>query len=315
MGEKILIGNDIKIVMCGTHEVGLFYIEKLINAGIKFSYFVLVDKETASKNDISGYVDYKPIAEKNNIPVYYVEKYSLKSERDQKFFAEHNFDLLIQGGWQRLFPDEILETLKIGAIGVHGSSDYLPLGRGRSPINWSIIEGRKRFILHYFLMKPGIDDGDIFETVSFDINEWDDCETIYLKNSISTFDVLLKNVPKLLNQDIIFVKQAGQPTYYPKRTKEDGKLDFTKDIFELHNFIRALTKPYPGAFAFVEDEKITIWKAQPFDTKIDKLGTKIGEVIYTDSKRAIIKCKGGLLLLTDYEISNLTKLKTGQIIS
>ncbi|MBK8606779.1 MAG: hypothetical protein IPN82_08085 [Chitinophagaceae bacterium] len=105
---------------------------------------------------------------------------------------------MIQGGWQRLFPEEILETISIGAIGIHGSSELLPKGRGRSPINWSIIQNKKRFIIQYFLIKAGVDDGDIFYFESFDINEWDTCRTLYYKNSIVTKRVLVKWIPELL---------------------------------------------------------------------------------------------------------------------
>ena len=110
---------------------------------------------------VSGYYDYRPLAKKMNIPIYVPETYSLNSRRDINFFVEEKFDLLIQGGWQRLFPEEVLNSLRIGALGLHGSSDMLPKGRGRSPMNWSLIEDKKRFIMHLFMIKPGIDNGDI----------------------------------------------------------------------------------------------------------------------------------------------------------
>lgn len=141
-----------KIVMCGAHYGGKEVVEFLLKNGYEFEYFVIMNPEQAKKFNISAYYDYSDIAKNNNIPIYYPESYNLKHEDDVKFFEKNNFDLLIQGGWQRLFPDSILNSLNIGAIGVHGSSEFLPRGRGRSPYNWSIIEGKKRFILHFFLL-------------------------------------------------------------------------------------------------------------------------------------------------------------------
>ena len=190
--------GDAKIVMCGCCEVGYYLVQDLINAGVKFSYFVILTPEQAQQYNVSGYRDFHPLAEKYSIPVYYPEEYSLSSTEDVNFFNDHRFDLLIQGGWQRLFPDNILNTLKIGAIGVHGSSDYLPKGRGRSPLNWSLIEGKKRFIMHLFFIRAGVDDGDVLDTEAFDINEFDSIETLYYKNYLVTRKMLIRSLLEIV---------------------------------------------------------------------------------------------------------------------
>ncbi|CAF3700014.1 unnamed protein product, partial [Rotaria sp. Silwood1] len=58
------------------------------------------------------------------------------------------------------------------------------------------------------------------------------------------------------------------PSFFPKRTEEDGAIFWDKDTTEIYNLIRGVTFPFPGAFSFLEDEKIRIWKAQPFDTRL-----------------------------------------------
>lgn len=300
-----------KLVMCGCSEAGWESVKSLLENGISFAYFVLVTKEKAQEQQIAGYKDFSDLASQYNIPIYYVEKYSMKSEKDITFFQQHKFDLLIQGGWQRLFPDEILQTLSVGAIGIHGSSEFLPKGRGRSPINWSLIEGKKRFIIHYFIIKPGIDDGDVFHYEIFDINEWDSCKTLYYKNAIVTQKVMLQFIPKLLKGEVATYPQIGEPTYYSKRTSEDGKINWAKNIFEIYNFIRALTKPYPGAFSFIENQKITIWEAQPFDTRITYLGAAEAEVMEVfDNGDFVINCNSGLLLVTMYDSASILKKGT-----
>jgi methionyl-tRNA formyltransferase len=298
-----------KIVLCGCQKIGVTLIEQLYESGINISHIVTITNEKAKQQKVSGYVDYTAVSKRYGIPVYYAEKYSLKSINDERFFIDHKFDLLVQGGWQRLFPDSVLNNIRIGAIGVHGSADFLPKGRGRSPINWSIIEGRERFIFHFFLMKPGVDDGNIFHIEMVDINEWDDCETIYLKNTLVSARCIISNIDSLFNGSIRIYEQQGEPTYYPKRIPEDGKINFNLDMYKLYNFIRAISKPYPGAYGFINGTKITIWKAQPFDTRIDSISNQIGEVIYKEESRFIVKVAGGLLLVTDFEIENNYRLK------
>ena len=298
-----------KIVLCGCQQIGVTLIEQLYAAGIYIDHIVTITQEKAEQQKVSGYVNYECIANRYNIPVYYAEKYSLKSISDELFFIDNKFDLLIQGGWQRLFPDVVLSSISVGAIGVHGSADYLPIGRGRSPINWSIIEGKKRFIFHFFIMKTGIDDGDIFHIEMVDINEWDDCETIYLKNTLVTAKCIISNIESFFNGSLLSYKQVGEPTYYPKRTPKDGKINFNWGVHQVHDFIRALTKPYPGAYGFVNGNKITIWKAQPFDTRIDNMSHQIGEIIYKEDYRFIVKVGGGLMLVSDFNIENNYRLK------
>ncbi|WP_321469667.1 formyltransferase family protein [Halarcobacter sp.] len=303
---------DKKICMIGCHEVGYNIIKYLLENGIKINYFVILSPHQGKKYQISGYFDFTSLASKYNIPIRYPKLYSLQEQEDLDFFREHNFDLLIQGGWQRLIPKKVLDTLSIGGIGVHGSANFLPYGRGRSPLNWSLIEGRKRFIMQLFIMKSGADDGDIFDYEQFDINEYDDIKTLYYKNSIVTKRMLLRCIPKLLNSEIEFFSQMGEPSFYPKRTSDDGMILWEKwNIDKINNFIRALTKPYPGAFSYIGNEKIYIWKAQLFDRSIKYNYAKYGEVVEVfDNENFIINCLDGLLLVTEYESNISIKINT-----
>ena len=173
-----------KIVFCGCSSAGLEVLDFLISKNFEISHIISLNSQQATQYNVSGYTSFDEIARKNNIPIYFPKTYSLKDNDDISFFEKNNFDLLLLGGWQRLIPEIILSKLKIGGIGFHGSSEFLPKGRGRSPVNWSLIEGKTQFILHAFLMTPGIDDGDVITHEIFDINQWDTCQTIYYKISI-----------------------------------------------------------------------------------------------------------------------------------
>ncbi len=291
-----------RIVMCGCAEVGLNLIAPLLKAGVRFSHFVVLTPEQGEEYAVSGYADFRPLAEQYGIPIYVPETYALSDEADVAFFHDAHFDLLIQGGWQRLFPAAVLDALAIGAIGVHGSADFLPKGRGRSPLNWSLIEGRRRFLLHLFLIKAGVDDGDVFAVEDFDITPFDDIETLYLKVALRTRRMLLRHLPDLLTNKIECWPQLGEPSYYPKRTPEDGLIDWEKmDVGQIYNFVRAQTRPYPGAFGPLDGRTLRIWKVRPFDTRIRYPGAAHGAVVERFGERLLVNCRGGLLLVEDYE--------------
>jgi len=291
-----------KIVVCGCTEAGIETLQFLIEQNIIIKHIVSLNEDQAKKWNVSGYSSFEQLSKKYNIPIYYPKSYSLNEKEDLDFFQHHSFDLLLLGGWQRLIPDNILSTLKIGGIGVHGSSEMLPKGRGRSPVNWSIIEGKTRYILQLFLMTPGIDDGDIIDYQTFDINKWDTCRTIYYKISIVQKRKLLELIPQLLKNDYNKTPQIGDPTFYPKRTLEDGLINWNQTSEKLYDFIRAITKPYPGAFSYLDNKKIKIWNAQPFDNKITYDQNEIGQIVELfSSGDFVVNCDTGLLLVTEYE--------------
>lgn len=291
-----------KLVMCGCHQGGVRTIKLLLNSGFRFDYFVCLSPEQGKKHKVSGYYDYSLLAKEHGIKVYYPEFYSLKSDSDQAFFNKNKFDLIIQGGWQRLFPEGILNSLGIGALGLHGSSDLLPKGRGRSPLNWSLIEGKKRFIMHLFLIKSGVDDGDVIDYCSFDILEFDDIKTLYYKYDLSYSKLILENIDRIFLKTFDTIPQLGNPSYYSKREEKDGEILWEEmDVWQIYNFVRAQTKPYPGAFAQIDEETYRIWKAQPFDTQFKFPKIPYGSCIERFDDNLIINCLGGLLLVTEYE--------------
>lgn len=291
-----------RIVLCGVHVVALPFIDGLIERGVVIDHIVTIDEDCGRRNKVSGWYDFNIIACKYNIPIYHARRYDLKHEDDAAFFEKHRFDILIQGGWQRLFPENVMTSLKIGAIGIHGSPDFLPRGRGRSPLNWSLIENRKRFLLHLFLIKPGVDDGDVLDIGDFDINEFDDIDTLYMKLSIVNLRMHIDVISKLKAGSIVALPQIGEPTYFPKRSEADGEVDWNKlDCHEVYNFVRAQTRPYPGAFAWLDSKWVRIWKCQPFDTRITYPDHPIGAVVQRFTRGLVVNCRGGLLLITDWE--------------
>lgn len=295
------MNNSLKIALCGIHGQGLEIAEFLGDSGCPVSHFITLSRDRAERNRAAGWVCYRNSAKRLGIPLYEAATYSLKDEADLKFFSEQQFDLIVLGGWQRLLPAAILETLRIGAIGQHGSSEYLPRGRGRSPLNWSVVQGRERLVWNLFLITPGVDDGPIVDTEIFQITPWDDAKTLYYKVGVVVKFMLARTIDRIANGKLELAVQQGVPTYYPSRTPEDGKIDWTGSLLSTHNLIRAVTRPYPGAFTFSRGEKVFIWKAQPFDSFLTVYaGRPPGEVVEVFSEgEFVVACPDGLLLITD----------------
>ena len=151
-------------------------------------------------------------------------------------------------------------------------------------------------------MTTEVDDGEIIDHQICDINSWDSCETLYYKFTIMQKRMLEKAISDIFQNNITKHPQKGEPSFYPKRTPEDGKIDWNKRTDEIYDLIRGITKPYPGAFSYVDTNKIIIWKAHPFDSKIKYNDAKIGQIVEKfSSGDFVINSKNGTILVIDYE--------------
>ena len=277
--------------------------------GYSINHCITISRALAEQQQVAGYYDLTEICASLNIHLYSAQKYNLTSELDLECINGLGIDLALVMGWQRLIPDTILSRFSLGAFGMHGSSKPLPHGRGRSPMNWSLIQDKKVFYTHLFKYEPGVDDGPIVGVQKFDITEFDDCHTLHFKNLIAMMHLCRRHLPELIDGT---AKLQEQPTegasYYPKRAAEDGCIFFSsQSTREIYNLVRAVTRPFPGAFAYAEnrgDLKLVIWRAIPFDSQIkweDFRPGQVVEVFYDNS--FVVKTIDGSLLVTEYELS------------
>ncbi len=309
--------NNYKIIFAGCKDTTYECMSSLIEAGYPIELLITLKPYLAEKNKVSGYMDLTKFAENNNIETYFCDSYSLKSDTDRTYLDNISMNLLLVIGWQRLIPEWILNKLDIGAFGMHGSSQALPFGRGRSPLNWSIIQNKDLFITNLFKYNPGVDDGDILATQIFDINPYDTGKSLHYKNTISMIKLLKDNLGNLIQNKIELRKQLSIiPSYYPKRTSEDGIIFWNRSTKEIYNLIRAVTKPFPGSFTFLEHSRIIIWKAFPFDTRLFDPYIKPGEILHVfQNGDFIVKSGDGTLIVQDYEKLDNIEIQAGKCLN
>ena len=292
------------IAVFGCKSTTLFLLRALHGADIRISHLITIDVENGVKNEVADYYDLKTEAEQMGITVYHAQKYSLKNESDQSYINGRGIDIAFVIGWQRLIPAEILSGMKVGAFGMHGSAMNLPLGRGRSPMNWSIIEGRQVFYTNLFKYSPGVDEGDVVDTFKFQITGRDTGETMHYKNLLAMKHLITRNLSALQTGTFKLTRQPDDilPTYYPKRSPDDSQIDWEQDLLTIERFIRAVTRPFSGAFTFIGDSRVTIWDAQLFDVEdfgyTDALPATVVAVF--PGGKFLVMCFGGLILVNEY---------------
>lgn len=302
-----------KVVVFGVKDTSENIVEFIQNTIRPVNLVITISPEVTKVNQVSGYKGLSVLTEKYGIPVHEADSYFLTDEKTQKFLSENEFDIGISMGWQRLIPKSVLDCFKYGIYGFHGNCGYLPFGRGRSPLNWSIILGDTRFNLNLFRYDEKADSPNVFATEMFSITPHDDIRTAQYKNMICSKN-LIRRLLKAYEENNITIRTDSKDSdsWYNKRTAADGKIDFSARTRDIYNLIRGVAAPFPGAFATCRGEKIIIWEAHPFDEMIDFSSYAPGEVLDIFDGKPIVRTVDGSLLIDRYECG--VTLRVGDIL-
>ena len=284
----------------------------------KIDLVITLPQDLAEKNHVAFYKGLEILAycQQHAIPVHNVHTYHLNNDDDMRFFQEAAIDLLLVIGWERLIPGKILDVLGKFACGMHGSPYGLPKGRGRSPLNWSILTEHNKFITYLFTYDQFIDSGQIIGFKVFDINAFDTIATLHMKNRIAMSQLLNMYVPLIESDKVAFASQPPEkPTYYPKRTPDDSGIDWSQTTRQIYNLIRAVAPPYPPAYCFHAGKKIFILEAYPFESGLFHRSIKPGTIvdISVSLGQFVVKTVDGTLIIKKFNGADLDEFQMGDV--
>jgi methionyl-tRNA formyltransferase len=189
-------------------------------------------------------------------------------------------------GWYSLIKEEILEVFPMGLWGIHNS--LLPKYRGHAPLVWSIINGEELVGSTCFRISSGVDDGPILFQVQIPNRVDDNIQTLMSKIEDAVLGQLEIHFRLLILGQIITKPQNEEiATYCSRRTPEDGRINWRLSALDIHNFIRAQTSPYPGAFFQVASQKIFVLNSEIFESEISEIP---GKVLKRDKDSFLVAC-------------------------
>lgn len=209
----------------------------------------------------TNYADLSKYAQKMNVPHFEVNSFSGHRMSDyHNELKKLKPDVILTMGWYYMVDKKTRSFAKYGAWGIHAS--LLPNYAGGAPLVWAIIEGAKETGVTLFKLDDSVDGGDIIGQVKFEIDEDDTIKDVYSKATEASKEILSRT---LLSDNISFKPQdKSRIKVYPQRSPKDGEIDWNWEPEKIKNFIRAQSKPYPGAWTKINGKKVTIW-----DAKID----------------------------------------------
>jgi methionyl-tRNA formyltransferase len=284
----------------GMHAEGLPAFEALLAAGAPVQAAVTMPPELAAKR--GGGADYRAACRRYGVPLYYVSDINAATSR--AILSAVGADVVFVVGWPQFVRPETLQMARLGMISAHAS--LLPHNRGSAPVNWAIIRGERTTGNTLFWLAEEMDSGDIIDQTELPITPYDTAASLYERVAESTRDMTLRLLPRLLGGD-----RPGRPQppatepVLRRRRPADGRIDWTWSSETIYDFVRALTRPYPGAFGTLEGRSWRVWQAAlpPIPATNSAPGEILGPVVSPVSEACgqLVACGRGAVILLELE--------------
>ncbi len=282
-----------KCVVFAYNNIGCAGIKALIANGFEITA-VFTHKDDPDEN-----IWFDSVAElacENGIPVFAPEDVNhpvwverIKAMQPEVIFSFYYRDML---------KSSILDIPLAGCLNLHGS--LLPAYRGRAPINWALVNGETEtgVTLHYMTPRP--DDGDIVDQESIAIASDETARTLHDKATLAAGKMLNRVLPLVTQGRASRIKQdASKASYFSGRKPADGEIDWHKPAGTVYNLVRAVTKPYPGAFTHMGDRKCIFWSVKVVDINSSSAP---GTILSTNP--LTIACSEGAIEVNSAQLEN-----------
>lgn len=228
-------------VVFAYHNVGVRCLSVLLAQGVQVA-LVVTHRDRASENIWFDSVE--KLARARALPVITPE-----DPNDPAVVAQIRAlapDFLFSFYYRNMLGPELLALPRRGAYNMHGS--LLPKYRGRVPVNWAVIRGERETgaTLHQMVAKA--DAGGIVDQEAVAIGPDETAAEVFAKVTAAAERVLARALPRLIaGTEQITPQDLGRGSYFGGRTPEDGRIDWAKSAEEVHNLVRGVAPPYPGA--------------------------------------------------------------------
>lgn len=298
--------QTLRIGWMSHHVEGAEPLLAMMAAGVPIACVITLEPDLLAKR--SGAAAYDEIADRHGLALHRIR--NINNPDSLALLERLNLDVLFVIGWSQILRKDALALVRGGCFGAHAS--LLPANRGSAPINWALIKGEKRTGNTLMKLSVDVDGGDIVAQRAFEITPFDNVATLYDQVGRSNSEMLLELVQQLVSgQPLRTTPQVddGSPLL-SRRRPEHGQIDWNQPAQAVYDFIRALTRPYPGAFSFLDGQRYLVWRSAllPLDGMLARAGTILGPVVSDDDTGCgiAVACEQGAIVLREIERNNGT---------
>ena len=285
-----------RAVVFAYHNVGVRCLNVLLAHGVDVA---LVVTHRDNPKETIWFESVQKLAELHGIPTITPDNPNVPEVIEQIRALQPDFYFSFY--YREMLKAPLLAIPKRGALNMHGS--LLPKYRGRVPVNWAIIRGETETgaTLHYMTEKP--DNGDIVAQQAVPILPNDTAHEVFQKVTVAAEMALNNVLPALLAGKAQAAKQdLSKGAYFGGRKAEDGIIDWSQSALEIHNLVRAVAPPYPGATTQVMGKPMRI--LQTLVSKCAAAG-KEQPAFYVKEGKAYAICASGVLRVVLFELEGV----------
>jgi methionyl-tRNA formyltransferase len=284
------------IVVFGSTDIALAVLDAIVRAGIPIAAVVSSGAEfrisystTVVRNvravDVAGW------CASRGVPCLSFDDYGPLLE----FLADRQPALGLAAGWYHMIPARVRERFALGCLGFHAS--LLPLLRGGAPLNWAILNGDAETGVSLFEMTDGVDDGRVYAQRRTTISDKTTIGDLVDWSQGACAEMIASELPRIIAGALVPLPQVGMPTYGLQRSPEDGEIIWSRSAGDIDRLVRAVSRPYPGAFTMLGPDKVSIWETHVFDGPI--VHGKPGQLFRVPESRTVAVVTGSGLLAVD----------------
>jgi methionyl-tRNA formyltransferase len=276
-----------RAVVFAYHDVGVRCLKTLISSGMEIPLVVTVADDP---KETQWFASVACTAAEYGLPVITPDDANTPEVESAVTAAQPDF--IFSFYYRSLLKGPILSAARRGALNMHGS--LLPKYRGRAPVNWAILHGEKETgaTLHYMVDRA--DAGDIVDRQAVPILGDDDAREVFNKVTAAAQIILARTLPRLLAGTESRVRQAIVPgQYFGRRRPEDGRIDWARPAQEIHNLVRAVAPPFPGAFATVSGERWVFHRTRLANRTVSPTGRAR---LFGEDGKCFVACHDGGVL-------------------
>jgi len=297
----------VRIALVGAVEGSLWALRAMIDEGHPPVVVVTLREELSKRH--SDFVDLGPLAAEHGITVVRVR--NINDPESVAAVRAEAPDFIYIVGWSQICGSDFMQLAPGRAIGYHPTA--LPRMRGRAVLPWTILNDEKITGGSLFWVDDGVDTGDILEQRFFHVSPRETARTLYDKHMAALDSMIRASLVGLTSGLSPRRKQdEACATYAARRRPEDGRISWAAPAEDIDRLVRAIGRPYPGAFTTYGDKRLVIWSAD-FTIDHDYHGL-VGQIVRVSSEGFDVITGDGLLHVIDWEGEGISSLRNHTVL-
>ena len=287
----------------GTPQAAVAGLERILRDGHEVvAVYTQPDRPAGRGNKLTT-SPVKEFALANNLKIY--QPVRIKTDEALEAFRSHRADVAVVVAYGRILPETFLRVFPKGAVNVHFS--LLPKYRGAAPVNWAIARGETKTGVTTMQMDAGLDTGGILLQREEEISAGETAPELMLKLSALGASLLSETLA-MYDELTVQPQNDSLATLAPIMKKEDGLIDWTMSAADIANRARGF-QPFPTAFTFYKDKKLTVWKCRPSEIVSDL--SAAGQILEVKANKLSICCGGhSILQIEELQLEGKRRMPT-----